>query len=225
METLSIYLHSLLPVTTLSPCLYLRVMHPPSVPADHHINTHLLLLYLHTNRLFRYHSCCEQFRTSAPRTFSPDSRTPLRQQRPRYVCLFWRLHRVFFATLSQTACPSAIMVSSGESFCCHGYFQTATSNLKILLRDPLRAASKPINGIVRACPTSHILHRTSVSRPFLTHSESSRATARRTICLYYYHTLKPVFKTFFFFRFLYGSCYLYHTPGILFLQVFFHKKC
>lgn len=160
-------------------CSYLRVMHPPSVPADRHIDTHFGLIFtyrpvlpvlqlLRTTFAFRHHThFVRQFPNALAATtpairllvLAPSSGFLYNPAANRFTL---RHHGFFGGRL-----PRA-----------HGYFQTATSNSKTLLRDPLRAASKPVSGIVHACPTSRILHRTLVSRPSFfiqNHSEPSPA--------------------------------------------------
>ncbi len=216
---LNIYI-SFYPCVNISPCLYLRVMHPPSVPADRHISIHPTL-YLHTDRLFRYHSDCDLLHIWHHTRFI--------RQLPNSLCGYNVRHAFayFGAFTGFSPCREAFRplrhhgFFGGELLCCHGYFQTATSNSKIVLRDPFLAASKPIYGIVCACPILDCLNRTLVSRPSCIIQNRPGPTARRTICLYYYHTLKPIFQTLFLSRFLYVFLLsVSYTRGFIFSSVF-----
>ena len=175
-------------------------MHPPSVSADRHIDTQYL--YLRTNRLLRYRISCEQAAPSAPHTFGLELfQTPLRLQRPRYDCFFGASTELslqlcrgirFFPPLSsqhlREPCSTVTDI-----------FKPSTANSKILFRDPFRATLKPTSGTVRACPTSRIRNRTLVSRPFFFDSDVlPDHHPPKSICLYYYHTLKSVPQTIFY---------------------------
>ena len=148
-------------------------MHPPSVPADRHIDAQYFL-YLRTNRPNRYCIPCDQATLSAPHTFSLEHfQTPLRLQRPRYACFL--VPSLSFLYNSVVELPYSLRflhnISGNFISTATDIFKLSTANSKILFRDPFRATSKPTFGTVCACPISRIQTRTLVSRPFFSNSD------------------------------------------------------